>query len=123
MRASQIGLGLGNGDGKRLGVNLEQQIALIHKLVVNHRHLDDRPGYPGSDLDHLPAQLSVAGPGVVDVLLEGLVGVPEHCRYQHDIDNAQAKFLEKFHPLIPLNFYPEGIHQDHVKGHQCQKSK
>jgi hypothetical protein len=76
----------------------------------------------GGHLDHVAAHLSVASPGVIDVLIEGLVGIPGDGGYQCQVDDAKTEFFNEFHLLGLLNLYPEGVHQQDIKRHQRQKS-
>ena len=57
-------LGLLHRDAVVVGVDLHQQVAFLHQLVVAHRDVDDDPGNVGGDIDHVGAHATVAGPGV-----------------------------------------------------------
>ncbi|MNR29553.1 hypothetical protein D3C85_1469460 [compost metagenome] len=45
-----------------LGINLHQQIALLHQLVIAHRHVHHFTGDVGGDVDDVGAHAAVAGP-------------------------------------------------------------
>ncbi|MNY56303.1 hypothetical protein D3C86_1923690 [compost metagenome] len=51
-----------------LGVDLHQQVALLHQLVVAHRYLDHVTGHIGRHVDDIGAHAAVAGPGCVHVM-------------------------------------------------------
>ena len=51
----------------RAGVDLEEQLAGAHELVVADRQRDDRPRHARRDLDHVGLHLAVPRPGVLEV--------------------------------------------------------
>ena len=110
MGALEIGLGLGDGDLEGFLIYFEQKVPRLHKLVIDHRNIGHHAGDPGCDLDNVATHLAVPGPGVVDVFLEGLVGVPGHSGDKRQVDGSETEFLEKFHRHRPLYFYPESVH-------------
>src|SRR4029077_18278653 len=59
--------------GLKVGrVDLEEQVALVHRLVIPDRHADDRAGNPRGDADDVGTDLAIAGPGVLQVaVVEG----------------------------------------------------
>ncbi|MCY1176958.1 hypothetical protein D9M73_172460 [compost metagenome] len=51
-----------------LGVDLHQQVALLHLLVVAHRHVHHHAGDVGGDVDDVGAHAAVAGPRGIHVV-------------------------------------------------------
>ena len=69
----------------------------MHKLIIDNRNMCHHSGDPGRYLNDMAANLAVAGPGVVNVLFEGLVGIPRYRRNDRQVDYTQAEFFEEFH--------------------------
>ncbi|MNL30158.1 hypothetical protein D3C87_1518790 [compost metagenome] len=75
-----------------LGVDLHQQIALLHQLVVAHRHVHYFAGDVGGDVDDIGAHAAVAGPWRVHVVLPQGAADPQR-EGQHQQGREQAEKL------------------------------
>jgi hypothetical protein len=71
------GFGLPERERVAVVIDLEQDLAAPHRLVVDHQHLGDQAGDVGRDLDHLGADPAVPRPG-----LDLVVG-PQPARRDH----------------------------------------
>ena len=53
-------------------VDLKEQVALVHRLIVPDPHADDRAGNPRGDADDIGADLAISRPGILQVaVVEG----------------------------------------------------
>ena len=99
------------------GVDLEQQVAGLHHLVVLYGKLDDRSGNPGRNLDDLGTNLSVPSPGVDNI-------IPVFVNHQgcgdNDKESCQEILLVIFHFLHPNN---ERSDKDGIYDNQGQKDQ
>ncbi|MNO48956.1 hypothetical protein D3C76_392990 [compost metagenome] len=59
----EASLGLAQGQAEAVLVDGEQHVAALDHLVVTHLDLLDQPGHIRGDLDHVGADVAVAGPG------------------------------------------------------------
>ncbi len=75
-----------------LGVDLHQQIALAHQLVVLDRHVHHFAGDIGGDVDDVRAHPAVTGPGGVHVVLPQGTADPQG-QGQHEQGGEQAEKL------------------------------
>ena len=87
-------------------------------MIVGDGDSRDIALHPRSDLDDIGPNLTITGPGIVNVFLESLVGIPGHGGDQRQVDDPETEFLKKFHRHRPLYFYPECVHQQYVTCHQ-----
>ena len=66
------GIGLAHRQLEAGAVDLEQQVAALHHLVVAHLHRGDRAGDIGRDADHIGPHPPVPGPGGEHVVVPEL---------------------------------------------------
>ena len=71
---------------KGFGINFEHQVPAADKLIIHHVNLYDHARDPGRYLDDVTAYLAVSGPGVLNVVLKGVIGVIGHRANQGDIE-------------------------------------
>ncbi|MNT50601.1 hypothetical protein D3C72_1875270 [compost metagenome] len=84
----QRGQRLLQGQRVAVAVDLEQDFALLHMLVVARQYACDQPGHIGRHLDDVGTHMAVAGPW------RGRVVVPQVAQHQQGGDGCQQRWQQ-----------------------------
>ena len=87
--AEQHRLGLLQRDLIPRAIDPEQDVAVMDLLVVLDEHVGDEAGDIRSDRNHVGANMTIAGPGRIKIIVPQLVAGPERGKH-HDTGQREA---------------------------------